>query len=899
MIRFILLLVFVPLLTEAQSITAAQQKALNSYVEYANKSGEEETAVSSRINSYYEALLQYRAAKYKQPIRFTCPIQLEDYYYNTALKNTGGVEDAGLKAKLQALRKAAEEIDVQCKALDTYHKLEDYKTDDYKRAEEIIGVLLKNLTDYRTKREALYGAVQTAYNKLQASKTGAYATATRQMQERIEHEKELLDSWSLNLNYKTHTGWPVEKLKSHILKSEELINRKISAAGIQYPASSMIPSFEEGLTMLQQTKRNGLDRYNFEAQKSDEHSNGVYLELINTYNGVLVSFYNTFISYAGTTYKGLLALTYVPAFEIRTESKKIDTAIKPFEDIAYLSLAIKPQPTAVPQATFKALSNYIDYINECVRQTDHLQRLYSNLWGSTHSYRDLASYKGKGGLTFEHKDFEIPLSYLQKTVADSKSIPVTYQKSLNDQAEVLNRILVEMDQLGIALDQETELKNYEKDNLKRIDEIIQRYKTISDIFHARKEILYADVRKIFESYKTANPASSWNVSGKALLQLVDADKEELIKAEAFYEGDQTRKPDPDKIQNLIRKVISDEYTNLKGIEKLGRYNGNCPYTPYEDVPNDSKKFTDPEFKTSTLSPLSYSHPYHSYVYMFNNVARNYNKFCELAKVPLLQTIYEPELFILWGEPDKFKAQNLPAASTPSQNQATTDTEAIKVTPQTQALALAQNTNSRDTIYIERHDTIWLDRNPDLSRSMEGYATNNMVLLLDVSGSMNRADKLPLLKKSVLQLLEMMREEDELSVVVFSGKPEVLLKPISCKEQEKIKKAIDKLKSKGTTDGNTAIALAYEVADENYIRAGNNRIILATDGEFSVSEETLALIKRFSKEDIFLTVFNFGTAQGSAKTLQKIAALGKGNYESVNKENVDSKLVREAKSKRKK
>jgi Ca-activated chloride channel family protein len=222
MIRFILLLVFVPLLTEAQSITAAQQKALNSYVEYANKSGEEETAVFSRINSYYEALLQYRAAKYKQPIRFTCPKQLEDYYYNTALKNTGGVEDAGLKAKLQALRKAAEEIDVQCKALDTYHKLEDYKTDDYKRAEEIIGVLLKNLTDYRTKREALYGAVQTAYNKLQASKTGAYATATRQMQERIEHEKELLDSWSLNLNYKTHTGWPVEKLKSHILKSEEL-----------------------------------------------------------------------------------------------------------------------------------------------------------------------------------------------------------------------------------------------------------------------------------------------------------------------------------------------------------------------------------------------------------------------------------------------------------------------------------------------------------------------------------------------------------------------------------------------------------------------------------------------------------------------------------------------------
>lgn len=183
--------------------------------------------------------------------------------------------------------------------------------------------------------------------------------------------------------------------------------------------------------------------------------------------------------------------------------------------------------------------------------------------------------------------------------------------------------------------------------------------------------------------------------------------------------------------------------------------------------------------------------------------------------------------------------------------------------------------------------------------MEGYATNNMVLLLDVSGSMNRADRLPLLKKSVLDLLGMMREEDELSVVVFSGKPQVLLEPVSFKEQEKIKKAIGKLQSKGTTNGNSAIALAYEVADKNYIRAGNNRIILATDGEFPVSEETRKLIERFAKEDIFITVFNFGTGSGSSKTLEQIAALGKGNYELVTKENVDSRLVHEVKSKRKK
>lgn len=902
-LRLIFIFVCIPLFTQAQ-ITSVQQKALNSYVEYANKSGEEEAVVFGRLKTYYEDLQRHRTSRIKQPFRFTCPVQLEDYYYTTALKSSIGGDEA-LKTKLQALRKAAEEIDLQCKALETYHRLEDFKTDDFKKAEEIIDTMLNLLANYRTKRTELYAAVRLVYNKLQTSKTGAYATVVKQMQERIVHEAALIDAWSCNFNEEKHSGWPVEKLKKHALETQELITKKISADGISYPASSMIPSFEDGLVMLQQTQRNGIDRYTYEAQKSDVHSNGVYLELINTYNGVLVSFYNVFAGYAQQNYKALLALTYVPAYEIRSTEQKVESSVKPFVDIPHAEQTVKPQATVIPALTFRALSNYINYINECVGQTDQLQRKYANFWGSTHYYRDLTSFKGKGGLVFEQKDFEIPMSYLQRAVAESKSVPESYRQSLNNQAEVLNRILTEMNQLSIALDQETELKNYEKDNLKRVDEIVMRYKTITDIFHEKKEILYYDTRKIFESYKVAQPAGSWNVSGKALLQLADADKEELIKARKFYLGDASQKPNPEKIRELMRSVISSEFTNLKGIEKLGRYNGNCPYTPYEDLAENSKQFTEPEFKTSTYSALSYSHPFHTYVYLYNSVVRNYNKFSELSKVPILQNIYEPELFLLEGdprkkkpEPDAFPVRNNPE---PQSQQASTPVQPDRPAAEAQPSApvVPQNTHTRDTIIIERHDTIWLDRNPDLTRNMDGYATNNMVLLLDVSGSMNRADKLPLLKKSVLQLLEMMREEDELSLVVFSGKPEVLLEPISFKEQEKIKKAIGKLQSKGTTDGNAAIVLAYEVADKNYIRAGNNRIILATDGEFPLSAETEALIKKFSKEDIFLTVFNFGAGAGSAKVLEKIATLGKGNYESVTKENVDSKLVREVKSKRKK
>jgi secreted protein with Ig-like and vWFA domain len=183
-------------------------------------------------------------------------------------------------------------------------------------------------------------------------------------------------------------------------------------------------------------------------------------------------------------------------------------------------------------------------------------------------------------------------------------------------------------------------------------------------------------------------------------------------------------------------------------------------------------------------------------------------------------------------------------------------------------------------------------------SMEGYATNNMVLLLDVSGSMNAPDKLPLLKKSVLLLLKTMRSEDQISIITYSGKAKVVLPPTSFNDEAKIKRVIEQLKSEGKTDGNAGLKLAYDVADKNYIRGGNNRIILATDGEFPIGNKSYSMIEKFANEDIMISVFNFGR-NSSTKGLEKLASLGKGNYEYITQSNVDQKLIKEAKAKRKK
>ena len=428
------------------------------------------------------------------------------------------------------------------------------------------------------------------------------------------------------------------------------------------------------------------------------------------------------------------------------------------------------------------------------------------------------------------------------------------------------------------------------------------------IWDERKELLYQDVRTVYEAYAPMNTTNSWYVSGKALQQLTDLDHEGVFKAKAFYKSDPSITIPTEKIDEKLREVISKEYDNMKGIQKIGRNNGLCPYTPYEDLPESSKSLSEALHKVKPSTASRYQHPYYYVVYHYNDIVDDYNKFCELSKdILLLKTVKQPELFQV--EYPKAKSEASPVSQktqAPAQEvvpvvAVTTaqqpDVKAVE--PKEQPVRVVEKTTVlHDTVYIERRDTVYLPEPGGNLRSMEGYATNNMILLLDVSGSMNTPEKLPLLKKSVLDLLSMMRQEDKVSIIAFSGKPKTLLEATSFKEEQKIKDAINDLKSAGKTDGNAGVKLAYKVADENYIRGGNNRIILATDGEFGLNDETRQLIEKFSKQDIFLSVFNFGKGAGASKTLERLADLGKGNYRYISKQNVDLQLIGEAKAKKK-
>jgi Ca-activated chloride channel homolog len=159
--------------------------------------------------------------------------------------------------------------------------------------------------------------------------------------------------------------------------------------------------------------------------------------------------------------------------------------------------------------------------------------------------------------------------------------------------------------------------------------------------------------------------------------------------------------------------------------------------------------------------------------------------------------------------------------------------------------------------------------------------NNLVFLIDTSGSMNSPDKLPLLKSAFRLLTDQLREQDRVAIVVYAGSAGLVLPSTSGSDKKAILSAIDQLEAGGSTAGGAGISLAYEVARENFIGSANNRVILATDGDFNVGVsgdgELLRLIEKERESDVFLTVLGFGTGNIKDSKMELLADKGNGSY----------------------
>lgn len=164
---------------------------------------------------------------------------------------------------------------------------------------------------------------------------------------------------------------------------------------------------------------------------------------------------------------------------------------------------------------------------------------------------------------------------------------------------------------------------------------------------------------------------------------------------------------------------------------------------------------------------------------------------------------------------------------------------------------------------------------------EQLPASNLVFLIDVSGSMDEENKLPMVKKSLKLLVDQMRPQDKIAIVTYAGAAGLALPSTACSQKNTIKDAIDNLDAGGSTAGGEGIVLAYKVAGENKTKGGNNRIILVTDGDFNVGQQTdtemETLIEQKRKEGIALTVCGFGMGNYKDSKMEILADKGNGNY----------------------
>lgn len=425
-------------------------------------------------------------------------------------------------------------------------------------------------------------------------------------------------------------------------------------------------------------------------------------------------------------------------------------------------------------------------------------------------------------------------------------------------------------------------------------------------YEQHREQLNNDIQKILATY--VPPANSaWARTNQQARQLIKACYGEVKQAREDLQAKRPPRFNQNRLDSLARQFLSAKYTNLKGIPALPG-SGNDPGYRYENLFNQEHTLNLQYaglWKRSDSDTVFYFN--RDVVLAYGNLVYDEQQLVELSKLPFLRECVITGVYRVSPPlpPRKKDSESQPVAVVPD---VTTPVPDVKREPGPAERRVIRDTvritdiirietRTRDTVFIEKRDTVYVSKSNENAMSLKGYAPNNMVLLVDVSSSMDQPEKLPLLKMSVLTIAKLMRPEDELSLVIFSDRATVALPPTSAREFRKIQNAIQRLKPEGKTNGNQGIAKAYDVCRQNRIAGGNNRIILATDGEFSITPQTQALIKSSAAQEIFLSIFSFAKSSNSLEGLKRLAEAGKGNFETITYSNIDVKLMGEAQGKK--
>lgn len=741
-----------------------------------------------------------------------------------------------------------------------YVRLEDYKTNPDQGL-----ALVRDMLDLQNKIAA--GRKKIASRIISQAKAIPGTTATLKAYQAlisvIAHEELLAEKLSFNLHEAAYTGFAKEDILKSFLETDNLLPQlRPEKFGLPYPASQFYKSCFDAVENLQEIKRNAVDNFNYITSVNGLYANNFYDNFLNYFNNDLLSFLLKFYEQIQTQSPTLI---HYPIFERKIV---IDPQVQPWEvkhleyaapALGYLNPAKESAPLPLPAAT--ELTLITSYINDCVAS---LENLYNELRSEESTWRSLREGRlpSKNPLIkFDH--FKLPYSSYALLVKNSAAISPTYRSALMARVDDLQTIMTILADRTAGLSQTMSSGAFRQQGMPFIEQELQTIQKLFEEFDLRKEDLYHETRKVHGAYPPAKN-NSWITAAVVLLKATDDSRAALRAAEKKLFDNDDAPINTTALHEDQRDLIINELKYMNGIKRIGKNNGLCPYNSYEYIP-DYLKTLEEKIQALSGEVRDKKEAYRGVLYMHNRIVEQYNKFAELGLGGDEYSVNDPmrPVYLLPHilQMVKYRPEPPPPVETP---------KLVVPDPQPE---------------VPKEE-------PPGEITFEGYPFNNLVLLLDVSSSMDKPERLPLLKKDFRELIRFMRPEDEVSIVVYSGKAAVLLQPTSAQDTATITKSIARLKSEGKTNISDGMNLAYKTARKNFKAEGNNRIVLATDGEFNTSETLYSLAEKNSDE-IPLTVFDFSQKAEPIKSIQSLAEKGKGNYVKVTTENSLQALVNEA------
>lgn len=733
-----------------------------------------------------------------------------------------------------------------------YIRLEDYKTDLDKGF-----ALIKEMQQLQIAIGKARDQIATKVaNDAKAVPVNSYQKPYQMLLKAIVHEEYLIRKLSQNFNEGTFIGYPKEEILKSYLEGDNLL-KEIDATKFTVTEPAFLKSCIEGLRLIQETKQHSLDRFNNSSTFDGQYLNTLYDNLQNYFNNDILDFFAHFC--------GQARLHYYPT---TLRQSDLDSPAKPWalEHLHYTpvsldTLTIAKQPAPLPAEGFNELNDIAYYIDECVLS---MSSLYKELRQEEYTWNNIRNgkmpYKNPV-LKFDR--FMIPVSLHGMILKESNHIPAQYRKGLVDQVNDVQEIMLSIQDNLIELSTYISNGTFRTKGMEYLDPEIMKLEMLYNELDARKERLFLQTRKVYAAYPPRK-LNSWTTSGTALLKATDDSRRILRQMELRVYENNSSPISTAAIHEDQRDLIINEQKYMKGIVRLGMNNGLSASNPYEYIPGYLKTLEE-KINALPATDKDKDKAYGDILYMHNIVVEQYNKYAQIALNDDEDAVADPMrpvyILLYTRQPPKYHYE-IPRPEE-KQPEIPKEPEPVVIPP------------------------------PDIS--FEGYAFNNLVLLLDVSASMDKPDRLPLLKNSFQELVRHMRKEDEVSIVIYSGKATLHLPPVSASDTTSIMKAIASLKSEGKTNILDGVELAYKTANKNFIENGNNKIIMATDGEFNTGEPLYKLVEKNANK-IALSVFDFSQVEQPLKALQQLAGKGNGNYVKVTWGNALEVLAGEARKK---